>query len=252
MRGNKEKARFRALNIASVVCFSIAILLIILLQLLKIDGISQWYGKYTDSLMRFEQNIENMDNRWLAVLVIELNFVIKAIIPWLPISFLCVISGVMFKWYIAILINLIGLTVLFTIRYYWGKSIGGGNIHKYITRYEKVYDIIQNDKVGRPLVLFGARLIPCVPINTISQIYGAVNYEYWKYLLLSLTGFAYKLFSYTIIGRNVYDPLSAKFIVPFIPLFLISSIALLILNGAITVTVTARRRIKLSKTKKQM
>ncbi len=252
MKADKEKARFRALNIASGVCFLIAILLIVLLRLLKIDSISQWYGKYTDSLMRFEQNIENMDNRWLAVLVIELNFVIKAIIPWLPISFLCVISGVMFKWYIAIPINLLGLWILFTVKYYWGKSIGGGNIHKFITRYEKVYDIIKNDKVGRPLILFGARLIPCVPINSISQIYGAIDYEYWKYILISLGGFSYKLFSYTVIGRNVYDPLSTSFILPFIPLFLISSVALLVLNGAITVTVTARKRIKLSKTKKQM
>ncbi len=250
MKGNKENARFKALNIASAVCFLAAILLVIALRIMQTDSVSQWYGKYTDSLMRFEQNIENMDNRWLAVLVIELNFIIKAIIPWLPISFLCVISGVMFKWYIAIPINLIGLAMLFTVKYYWGKQLGGGNVHKFITRYEKVYDIIKNDKVGRPLVLFGARLIPCVPINSISQIYGAVNYEYWKYMLISLAGFSYKLFSYTIIGRNVYDPLSASFIVPFIPLLLISSVGLLILNGAITVTVTARKRIKLSKAKK--
>lgn len=250
MKRDREKARFRALNIASAVCFLIAILLIILLRLLKIDSISQWYGKYTDSLMKFEQNIENMDNRWLAVLVIELNFVIKAIIPWFPISFLCVISGVMFKWYIAIPINLLGLWILFTVKYYWGKSIGGGNVHKFITRYEKVYDIIKNDKVGRPLILFGARLIPCVPINSISQIYGAIDYEYWKYILISLGGFSYKLFSYTVIGRNVYDPLSTSFILPFIPLFFVSSIGLLVLNGAITVTVTARKRIKLSKAKK--
>lgn len=250
MKNNREEARFKALNIAAAVCFFVAILLVIVLQLMRIDSISQWYGKYTDTLMRFEQNIENMDNRWLAVLVIELNFVIKAIIPWLPISFLCVISGVMFKWYIAILINLIGLIMLFTVKYFWGKNLGGGNIHKFIARYEKVYDIIKNDSVGRPLVLFGARLFPCLPINTISQIYGAINYEYWKYILISIAGFSYKLFSYTVIGRNVYDPLSAKFIVPFIPLFLISSVALLVLNGAITVTVTARRRIKLSKAKK--
>ena len=250
MKGNRDAVRFKALNIASAVCFLIAILLVITLELLKIDSVCQWYSKYTGTLIRFEQNIENMDNRWLAVLVIELNFIIKAIIPWLPISFLCVISGVMFKWYIAIAINLVGLAVLFTIKYYWGKKFGGGNVHKFITKYEKVYDIIQNDKVGRPLVLFGMRLIPCIPINTISQLYGAVNYEYWKYILISLAGFSYKLFSYTVIGRNVYDPLSAKFILPFIPLFLISSVALLVLNGAITVTVTARRRIKLSKAKK--
>ncbi len=243
----KRSAAFKALSIASAVCFIIALALIVLLRVLQIDRVSEWYSKYTGTLMSFEQHIENMDNRWLAVLVIELNFLVKAIVPWIPISCICVVSGVIFKWYIALFINVSGLIMLFTIRYYWGKHLGGGNAQKLLSKYEKAYAFVDNEKIGGPLVLFGFRLMPCLPINSISQIYGSMGYDYWKYILISLVGFAYKLFSYTIIGRNVYDPLSAKFIVPLIPLFLISSVVLLILNGAINVTVTARNRIKLSK-----
>jgi hypothetical protein len=45
-------------------------------------------------------------------------------------------------------------------------------------------------------------------------------------------GFSYKLFSYTVIGRNVYDPASASFIVPFVILFIITGFILLFLSAA--------------------
>ena len=44
------------------------------------------------------------------------------------------------------------------------------------------------------------------------------------------------MFSYTIIGRNVFDPLSLKFLLPFVFLFLFSGFVLLGLNGVIGLT----------------
>lgn len=247
----KERARFKALNIASAACFLIAVLLIVLLRLMRVDSVAQWYSRFTDTLMRFEKTIENLDDKWLAVIVIELNFVAKAVMPWVPISCICVVSGVMFEWYFALIINVVGLSLLFTIRYFWGVRFGGGNGKKLLSKSEEIYSFVSHQKVGSPLVLFIMRFIPCLPLNTISQIYGSMGYEYWKYLLVSIAGFSYKLFSYTIIGRNVYDPLSAKFILPFIPLFLFASIGLLIVNGAMAFTITAKHRIKLIKTNKK-
>ena len=83
---------------------------------------------------------------------------------------------------------------------------------------------------------FFLRLFPCIPINSVSQLYGTSDIGYWKYLVVSLLGFSYKLFSYTIIGRNVYDPLSAKFMLPFVFLFLFSGFVLLGLNGVLGLT----------------
>lgn len=247
-----ERARFRALNIASAACFLIAVLLVVALKLLQTESIAQWYSRFTDTLMRFEQNIENLDNKWLAILIIEFNFIVKAIMPWVPISCLMVISGVMFKWYIALLINVLGLFMLFSIRYYWGVRFGGGNAKKLLSKSNEAYKFVTNQNVGSPLVLFSVRFVPCLPINTISQVYGSLGYEYWKYLLVSFAGFAYKLFSYTVIGRNVYDPLSAKFILPFVPLFLFASVGLLVINGAMTFTITAKHTVRLIKTNKKL
>lgn len=247
---NKEKARSRALNISAFVCFALSVVLLIMLQLLKIESIAEWYSRLTEILMDFEKTIENLDNRWIIILVIELNFLAKSVIPWVPISCICVISGVVFHWPIALVINISGLIMLFTVRYLWGKHLGGGNAEKILAKYKKAYAFIDLNRYGSPLMLFGFRFIPCLPINSISQLYGSLEFSFAKYLIISLVGFSYKLFSYTIIGRNVYDPLSAKFIVPSIMLFFISGIVLLMINGVIHATgATVRLYKKYSKTK---
>ena len=55
----------------------------------------------------------------------------------------------------------------------------------------------------------------------------------WRFLVISIAGFLYKAITYIIIGRNVFDPASASFIVPFIPYILFSGIIFLSLSGAI-------------------
>ena len=72
-----------------------------------------------------------------------------------------------------------------------------------------------------------------MPVNSVSRLYGTTEIPYGRYMLISVLGFTYKLFSYTIIGRNVFDPASASFIVPLILLFIFSGIVLLSLSGAI-------------------
>lgn len=245
---DKKKTLTKIVYIASAVCFIIGIGLIVLIRLLHIESIAQWYDRWTSALLSYEQSVENIDEKWIAALFIEANFILKSFVPWLPISLLCFATGVIFKWYIAIPLNIIGLATQFTIKYFWGKWRGGGNAEKLISKNEAVYKIVaKDDKIGSPITLFVTRFIPCMPVNSISQLYGSYKFDYWKYLLLSIAGFSYKLYSYTLVGRNVFDPLATRVLLPLIPLFLFSGFVLLFFNGALTVTVTARNRLKLSK-----
>lgn len=248
---DRKKTVTKIVYIAAAVCFILAIALIVLIRLLHTDGIAQWYSRWTAALMHYEQSVENIDEKWIAALFIEANFILKSFIPWLPISLLCFATGVIFKWYIAIPINIIGLATQFTIKYFWGKWRGGGNAQKLIAKNPSAYKVLsENDKIGSPIVLFASRFMPCMPVNAISQLYGSYDFSYWKYLVISILGFSYKLYSYTLVGRNVFDPLATKVLLPLIPLFFFSGIMLLFLNGALEVTITARRRIRLSRKKK--
>ncbi|MCQ2462370.1 MAG: VTT domain-containing protein [Clostridia bacterium] len=240
----KERARSRALNILAAIFFVLSVSLFIVHRLIGIDSVAMWYSKYTGVLMEFENRVESLDDTWLVVLVIEANFFLKAVIPWIPISCICVMSGVVFKWPAALAINIIGLTVLYTVKYFWGKHLGGGNTEKILAKYEKIYTFIDTNKFGSPILLFFFRLIPCLPLNSVSQVYGSLEFDYWKFLVISLLGSSYKLFSYTIIGRNVYDPLSGKFLLPLAFLFLFSSFTIFAVNSAINVTGASIRHFR--------
>lgn len=241
---DKGQKRSYALNFAAFICFSFALVLVILLRLFQFDSVMIWYNKYTDTLNHFETTIQSYGATWISVLIILLNFFVKAVIPWFPISCICVVSGLLFKWYYAFLINIAGLVLLFTVRFFWGRRFGGGNAEKILAKYDRAHNFIDSSKYGSALVLFFLRLFPCLPINAVSQLYATTSIGYIKYLLVSLAGFSYKLFSYTIIGHNVYDPLSAKFIVPLILLFMFSGLALLALNGVFNITALKKSKLK--------
>lgn len=224
------------MNFAAFICFVLALVLIVFLRLIEVDEAMEWYYKYTDTLSNFEQWIQTNGATWLSVFIILGNFVLKAVIPWFPISCICVASGVLFRSYYAITINVIGMCLLFTIKFFWGKRFGGGNAEKILRKYDRASKFIDQSKLGSAIVLFFLRLVPCVPINSVSQLYGTTGISYPKYLIVSIIGFSYKLFSYTIIGRNVFDPLSVKFMLPFVFLFLFSGFVLLGLNGVFGLT----------------
>lgn len=231
----KKRSTTYAFNFASFVCFLVALCLIILLRVFDRPEFLLWYGKYTDTLSRYELWLQTYGSTVVSVVIIIFNFALKAVIPWFPVSCICVASSILFKWYEALTINVVGLAVLFTIKFIWGKYKGAGNTEKLLEKYEKVHDFIDNNESGSGAVLFVLRLVPLMPINTVSALYGTTKISYPVYIAVSLFGSAYKIISYTIIGRSVFDPASASFIVPFILLFMFSGFVLLVLSGAVSI-----------------
>ncbi len=214
------------------VCFLLALALIILLRVFRYEGFLEWYNRYNSTLESYEIWMQTYGATWISVVSILVNFALKALIPWFPIPCLCVVSGVLFEWYYALLINLAGMIILFTIKFFWGRKFGGGNAEKILEKYDTAHSFIDSSKLGSHLVLFMLRFVPCVPVNSVSCLYGTTYISFWQYILISVFGFTYKLFSYTVIGRNVFDPASASFVVPFILLLIFSGMVLLFLSGA--------------------
>ncbi len=229
----KRKSKTYAINTMAFICFLLALALIILLRIFSLDSFTQWYSKYVDTLAEFEVWMQTYGATFTSVLLILINFFLKAVIPWFPIACMCVASGVLFEWYYALLINIAGMIILFTVKFYWGRRFGGGNAEKILSKYETAYDFIDKSRLGSGVVLFFLRFVPCFPVNSVSTLYGSTDIAYGRYILISVVGCFYKLFSYTTIGRNVFDPASASFIIPLILLLIFSGMMLLSLSGAI-------------------
>lgn len=239
---SQKNSRSYVMNFVAFICFLLALALVVLLRLFQVEEFVSWYNRYTETLESFDRWIQANGATWFSVAVILLNYTLKAVIPWFPLSCICVAAGVLFKWYYATAINIVGLTILFSLKFFWGRRYGGGNAEKILSRYDRAHNFIDSSKLGSSLVLFFLRLVPGMPVNSVSQLYGTTDIGFFKYLVVSLFGFSYKLFSYTTIGRNVFDPATAGFIVPLIFLLLFTGMAVLSLNGVISLTAMGKKR----------
>lgn len=210
--------------------------LIILLSLFKLPQLSAWYDEYQLYLTNLEMRIAALDGKWIIILSIFSLFSLKALlpVPIFPVSFVCVISRIVFSPTTSITINIAGLVLIFTIRYYIGtrkKTLP----YKILKSYEEIWKFLEHDGSGNPWLLFGCRLTPLFPINTVSNIYGSMKYEFKNYLLISVLGFLPKIISYSIIGRNAFNPFSASFLVPIIISSLLSGVGLLVTRRIILI-----------------
>ena len=114
--------------------------------------------------------------------------------------------------------------------------MGEGTINFALKKYPAILSAMEEDGKGNPIILLALRMVPSLPINTISHFYGSLEYSFPKYMLLSLGAYIPKLISYSFIGNNVYDPFSASFFVPMIVLLVFTGICLLILRTILNVS----------------
>ncbi|MEG1835275.1 MAG: VTT domain-containing protein [Oscillospiraceae bacterium] len=225
----KEINRRRLLNILACASLIIGIALLVLTFLMKTEAVAEHYAELLEKLAHFEQTVASIPNKGLLIIVIMLIYLMKTIIP-IPISAVCVIAGMVFPTTYAVAINIAGFIILITIKYVWGKHLGGGAVHKILVNNETVKTLMNGNSKGVGWLLFVFRLVPSFPVNTISQLYGAMDCEIYNYIWISVLGFLPKIISYSIIGRNVYDPFSFAFMLPIVILLMISGISMLGVN----------------------
>lgn len=208
----------------------------IIFEFEELSRAQQIYFNFKQWMYNLESSITNFSNIGLIFLAMLLFFALKSFISVVPISATCFLSGVLFPFPLAIVVNYLGLAAQISIKFLWGYKLGGGNIAKILNRYPVIIDILEHDGKGNPWFLFIFRLVPSFPINPISQMYGDMHFDFKNFMLISLAGFSIKIFLFTIIGSNVFDPLSRDFILPIIIILFISGSSMMLANAIITFT----------------
>ena len=201
---------------------------------MKIQQFAVRYEAFLTMLDDFEDAVASIPNKGLVILAILLIYLAKSVIP-IPTSAVCVIAGMVFPTPFAVIINIAGYVVLVTIKYIWGKHLGRGYVYKILRRYENIQQMMDSDAKFKDGLLFGLRVVPNIPINTVSQVYGAMNFNYYKFIALSVLGFLPRIISYSMVGRHVYNPFSLGFMLPIVIMFVISGVAIIGVNGFIEI-----------------
>ena len=225
----KDKLR-RYLDVAGFISMFIGIVVAFLLYSLRYDELWFWYSDLRDILMNLESQIAQLDKVWEFIAAILLLYLIKCFVPIYFTSTVCFLTGIVLPVYLAIPVNILGLCVQFIGKYFWGKYFNGKRgpalTWRWVKKNDKLWELIKksdNDKGNRNLLLI-SRLVPCMPVNMISSIYGYLDYGCGKFLLFSIIGFLPRLISFTFVGRNMFDPLSSGFLVPIMTIFILGGI----------------------------
>lgn len=274
-----------------------------------------YYIRFKTFMENLEQRATELPYKPLIVLAVLLFFSVKSFVGIVPVSATCLIAAVIFPFPVALLINLVGVGIIFSIKYAMGHHAKSNAIKKFIMRSDNLWKVVSDadnstkkvlkessdkrkaekqayealrerseddpDKTktmhpvlkffvtvgkaigrvvgkikdallkvpilsivideedaeqsakggtGNPIILFALRLVPFVPANPVSSLFGNMQMDYRSFLTLSLLGYLVKVISFTAIGYNIADPFSSKFIVPFIALLYIAGFALIAVN----------------------
>lgn len=225
----KEEKRSLVLKIVSIACFSVALFLVLLTYVVTLPQIQSQITEIEDWFNKLEAFIGSL-NKLLAFLTVISLFLVKGFIPFVPLSVLFISSGLVFPAPLAALINILGFAILVSVKYAWGKKLGGGGAHKILVKSEVVYDFMDLGGKGNWWMLVILRFVPFIPINTVSRIYGATSMNYWRFCMFSVLGFLPRILIWSIIGVNITDPFSVSFMAPIIVLLLVSGISVLVLR----------------------
>ena len=264
------------------------------------------YIQFKSFMENLETKVTKLPFKPLIVLALLLFFAIKSFVGIVPVSATCLIAAVLFPFPMALLINLVGVGIIFTIKYLIGFNSKSNGIKKLIMKSDRLWAFVSdadnstkkvlketNDKrrdkkklkelereerramkggkphpvlkkikrglkaikntllkvpvlstlideedaaqsakggTGNPIFLFSMRLMPFVPANPISSLFGNLQMDYRSFLAISLAGYLIKVTSFTAIGYNIDDPFSSKFIVPLIVLLFLSGFVLIAIS----------------------
>jgi len=152
-------------------------------------------------------------NLWLAALVFMGLYALKSLTTVVYVKLLYLAAGLVFPLPIAILVNIAGSVVQFTLPYLLGRVGGRGTADFIVKRHPKLGRISALRNRSNFWFSTFVRAVGLFPADPVSIYFGACGMPYSEFLLGSLAGTLPILIVSTIVGTSADDPGSAAFIV---------------------------------------
>ena len=149
------------------------------------------------------QYMSAANNIALTILILLFIYFVKAYVPLFPLSLVCMIGGIVFGkyWWVALIINLLGLSGMFYLRFNSGRVKGENYMQNLLRKNKYVRLALDVNGVSSYSLLALFRFFPCFPINFVSR------------LLVSVLAISPRVYVYTRIGREIFNPFSRNFVI---------------------------------------
>lgn len=151
-------------------------------------------------------------NSFLAALVLLSLFALKSLSVVIYAPLLYAVSGILFSFPIAIMVNVLGTVIMISIPFGVGNVAGSATAKKLVEKHPKL-GVIQKIRTNNSfLFVWLARMIR-LPSDLVSAYMGAVGICYATYLTASILGMAPSMITFAMMGMNLHDIRSPKFII---------------------------------------
>ncbi|MBR3149741.1 MAG: TVP38/TMEM64 family protein [Eubacterium sp.] len=228
-----HKTKRHRTNFISTIIFLVttAVLVVLVLMLINHVNLEIRFNTIINWLKKIDNAVARLDTEREILICIFALYIAKCQLP-LPMSILCAISGLVFPLGTALIINTVFTIFFFMVKYVEGTFIGGGwaGMILNIKKMHFLRDWIQFKGNGNPYFLSLTRLIPAIPLGMVSKYYGSMRYDVLYYILLSMLGYAPRLFIYTKLGAAFTNPFSVQFLSLLIVVVAFTGFSSLIFN----------------------
>ena len=166
------------------------------------------------------------ENHAIAVAFFLILFAVKSLSPFLPITVLYILSGIIFSFVPALLLNLAGALIGMAIGYGIGRYTSSEYAEKMTEKYPKFKGVSEKLHNGEWFFTYILRMIP-IPNEIISVYLGSMKVSFGIYFTASLVGTLPMVAVITLIGSNInnlFSPVTISAVAALAALMAISSL----------------------------
>lgn len=180
-----------------------------------------------------EPSVENIlalmpDSMFLSAVFLMGMYALKSLSVVFPIIILQVAAGLVFPLWAALLLNILGTAIAYTIPYLTGRFSGSAATERLMHKHPKVKEIINMQHNSLWFPSFILRAVSCLPADIISMCLGSIKVPYIPYIVASVVGTLPGLIPATTAGMSILDPTSAVFIFSVILTVLTSILSIIL------------------------
>lgn len=158
----------------------------------------------------------------IAILVILAAYAVKSLAMVFPILAIYIATGLLFPIPLALAVNITGALLNAAIPYFIGRYSCGVTVERLIAKHPKLQQIDGWTKKNSVLSIYILRIVGFLPGDVVSLFCGASNVRPAPYFTGSLLGKLPVLILATIMGTQVENMLSLRFLLPFAGLVILS------------------------------
>ncbi|MFR8011613.1 MAG: TVP38/TMEM64 family protein [Clostridia bacterium] len=158
----------------------------------------------------------------IAILVILTAYAVKSLAMVFPILAIYIAAGLLFPIPLALAVNILGALLNAAIPYFIGRYSCSVTVERLIARHPKLRQVDGWTKKNSVLSMYILRIVGFLPGDVVSLFCGASNVRPMPYFIGSLLGKLPVLTLATIMGTQVENVFSLRFLIPFAGLLILS------------------------------